>query len=51
MKSSESVLIVGAGIGMRASLAKLFKKEGMTIALASRNIEKLKPIASGIDAL
>ena len=51
MKTSESALIVGAGIGLSASIAKLFKKEGMTIALASRNIEKLNPIASSINAL
>ena len=51
MQPIESALIVGAGFGLSASLAKLFKKEGMKIALASRNVEKLKPIANEIDAL
>jgi len=40
-----SVLIVGAGLGLSASLARLFAREGMSVALAARNIAKLEPIA------
>ena len=41
-----SVLIVGAGFGLSASLARLFSREGMSVILASRNIAKLEPIAA-----
>ena len=34
-------LIVGAGEGLSASLARLFAREGITVALAARKIEKL----------
>ena len=37
----KSVLIVGAGSGLSASLAKLFHKEDMAICLAARNVAKL----------
>jgi NAD(P)-dependent dehydrogenase (short-subunit alcohol dehydrogenase family) len=43
---SETVLIVGAGSGLSASLAKLCAAEGMKVALAARDIEKLKPLAA-----
>jgi len=36
-----SALIVGAGSGLSASIARLFAKAGMTIALAARSPEKL----------
>ena len=39
---SESVLIVGAGSGLSASLAHLCSLRGMKVVLAARNIEKLK---------
>jgi len=39
-----SALIVGAGHGLSASLARLFAKEGMRIALASRDTSKLKAL-------
>jgi NAD(P)-dependent dehydrogenase (short-subunit alcohol dehydrogenase family) len=39
-----SALIVGAGSGLSASLARLFAKNGMKIALAARNAAKLKPL-------
>jgi len=42
----EIALIVGAGKGLSASLARLFHSEGMKVILAARNIEKLKSIAS-----
>ncbi|MFN0317415.1 MAG: SDR family NAD(P)-dependent oxidoreductase [Burkholderiales bacterium] len=34
-------LIVGAGSGLSASLARLFAREGISVALAARNTEKL----------
>ena len=34
-------LIVGAGQGLSASLARLFAREGIRVALAARKIEKL----------
>src|SRR5882757_485542 len=34
-------LIVGAGSGLSASLARLFAREGVRVALAARSIEKL----------
>jgi NAD(P)-dependent dehydrogenase (short-subunit alcohol dehydrogenase family) len=41
----ERVLIVGAGDGLSASLARLFNREGLTrIGLAARNVEKLAPL-------
>ena len=39
-----SALIVGAGSGLSASLARLFKRHGMKIALAARNPAKLQPL-------
>jgi NAD(P)-dependent dehydrogenase (short-subunit alcohol dehydrogenase family) len=37
----KTALIVGAGEGLSASLARLFAREGIRIALAARKIEKL----------
>ena len=37
MKQPETALIVGAGSGLSASLARLFAKEGMRVALAARD--------------
>jgi NAD(P)-dependent dehydrogenase (short-subunit alcohol dehydrogenase family) len=36
-----TALIVGAGAGLSASLARLFAREGIKVALAARKIEKL----------
>ena len=36
-----TALIVGAGEGLSASLARLFAREGVKVALAARKIEKL----------
>ena len=47
---SKNILIVGAGLGLSFSLARLFHKEGMKVSLAARNIEKLKELSSKIDA-
>ncbi|MBV8166559.1 MAG: SDR family NAD(P)-dependent oxidoreductase [Alphaproteobacteria bacterium] len=41
---AETALIVGVGSGLSASLARLFTKEGMTVALAARNTDKLGPL-------
>ncbi|MGA7534760.1 MAG: SDR family NAD(P)-dependent oxidoreductase [Pseudolabrys sp.] len=40
-----SALIVGAGSGLSASLARAFAKNGMKVALAARTVEKLEPLA------
>ena len=45
---NESVLIVGAGSGLSASLARLCYSKGMKVVLASRNIEKLKDLKNEI---
>jgi NAD(P)-dependent dehydrogenase (short-subunit alcohol dehydrogenase family) len=41
-----NALIVGAGAGLSASLARLFAAEGMTVALAARRTDKLAALAS-----
>ena len=41
----ERALIVGAGQGLSASLARLFSREGMSIALASRNPDSLAALS------
>ena len=48
---SETALIVGAGSGLSASLARLFAKEGMRVALAARDTAKLGALASETKAL
>jgi NAD(P)-dependent dehydrogenase (short-subunit alcohol dehydrogenase family) len=45
MMTYTSALIVGAGSGLSASLARLFAKQGMSVALAARSAEKLAPLA------
>jgi NAD(P)-dependent dehydrogenase (short-subunit alcohol dehydrogenase family) len=42
----KTALIVGAGAGLSASLARLFARAGMQVALAARNIDKLQDLAS-----
>jgi NAD(P)-dependent dehydrogenase (short-subunit alcohol dehydrogenase family) len=42
MAANETALIVGAGKGLSASLGRLLEREGMNIALAARNPEKLE---------
>ena len=46
----KSVLIVGAGSGLSASLAKLFHKEDMSICLAARNVSKLGDLSQKTSA-
>ncbi len=41
----QSALIVGAGAGLSASLARAFAKEGMSVALAARAVDKLAGLA------
>jgi short-subunit dehydrogenase len=41
----KSVLIVGAGSGLSASLARIFAKAGLSVALAARSIDKLAALA------
>lgn len=45
-----TALIVGAGSGLSASIARLFAKEGITVALAARQIDKLNQLTSDIGA-
>ena len=41
MSDSETALIVGAGAGLSASLARRFAREGIKVALAARDTGKL----------
>jgi NAD(P)-dependent dehydrogenase (short-subunit alcohol dehydrogenase family) len=45
-----TALIVGAGNGLSASLARLFATEGMRVALAARQIDKLSTLSQEIGA-
>lgn len=45
MADQEKALIVGVGGGLSASLARLFHKEGMAVAVASRNPDRLSDLA------
>ena len=47
---SELALIVGAGPGLSASLARLCAREGMRVALAARKIGKLSALAEDTGA-
>jgi len=47
----ETGLIVGVGSGLSASLARLLAQEGMAVALAARNTEKLSALAAETGAL
>src|SRR3970282_2821358 len=42
----ERALIVGAGTGLSAALSRLFAREGMKVALASRNPGKLAALCA-----
>ena len=46
----KSVLIVGAGSGLSASLARLFSREGLRVALAARDAGKLAELSSSLSA-
>ena len=47
---NESVLIVGVGSGLSASLARLCASKDMKVALAARNIDKLHDLKEEINA-
>jgi len=47
---TKNALIVGAGSGLSASLARVFAREGYDIALAARNPDKLGDLCSDIGA-
>ena len=47
---NKSVLIVGAGSGLSASLARLCAYEKMKVILAARNIDKIKDLKKEINA-
>lgn len=42
--TAENALIIGAGPGLSASLARLCAAEGMQVAVAARNVDKLKEL-------
>lgn len=46
---SETCIIVGAGSGLSASLARLFRAEKMAVVLAARDVEKLSDLSKEID--
>lgn len=48
--AQEVALIVGAGTGLSASIARLFASSGMRVALASRSEEKIVPLVQEIGA-
>ena len=48
--STERVLIVGAGRGLSASLARRCRAEGMQVALAARDVDKLRDLKAETDA-
>jgi len=51
MNGKQTVLIVGAGSGLSASLARLFAREGMRVALAARDTAKLAGLVKETGAL
>ena len=48
--TAATALIVGAGSGIRASVARGLAAAGLKVGLAARNIEKLRPLAGDIGA-
>ena len=47
---TKNALIVGAGSGLSASIAHLFAQEGMSVAVAARDIDKLAALCSDTGA-
>lgn len=45
-QTQQTALIVGAGDGLSASLARLFAREGMMVGLAARQVEKLSTLCN-----
>src|SRR5215208_7021906 len=50
MAEGERALIVGAGAGLSASLARRAAREGMAVVLAARDTQKLEALARDIGA-
>lgn len=50
MSDSQVAVIVGAGRGLSAALARRLRAEGMKVVLAARDVAKLAPLASEIGA-
>jgi len=50
MTESECAVVVGAGTGTGAEVAKLLAKEGHSVVVARRNAEALAPLVSEIEA-
>jgi NADP-dependent 3-hydroxy acid dehydrogenase YdfG len=48
---SDIALIVGAGAGLSASLARLFSANGMRVALAARSVDKLSSLCAETGAV
>ena len=48
-QDKETCVIVGAGGGLSASLARLFNAENMSIVLAARDIQKLEGLKEEIN--
>jgi NAD(P)-dependent dehydrogenase (short-subunit alcohol dehydrogenase family) len=48
---AETAIIIGAGSGLSASLARLFAKEGMRVALAARDTAKLAALVKETGAI
>ncbi len=48
--TAEVALIVGAGTGLSASLARVFTQDGMKVALAARNSDKLADLSQALQA-
>ena len=48
--TNKVALIIGAGPGISAAFARELVTAGYTVALASRDMEKLKPLAESIVA-
>ena len=46
----QRALIVGAGNGLSASLARLLATEGLRVGLVARNADKLSELAAQIEA-
>ena len=49
VQDKETCIIVGAGSGLSASLARLFSAENMSVVLAARDIQKLKGLREEIN--
>jgi NAD(P)-dependent dehydrogenase (short-subunit alcohol dehydrogenase family) len=50
MAEKETAVIVGSGRGLSASLARLFAREGIQVAMAARDVDKLADLAKETDA-